>query len=336
MEIASSRPQTLTEIVIDTQTEIKDLIKEAVFNVLVMITFTTRLKKLLDKNLAEIKDEEERKTCREALERYAIREYRITIDLLNLGNLPVILSFSAYTINEVNIKQLQANLTQRTQNLGIADVNKAFSQLGDSQVKLKAGESLTAHTERKMRYDSQSEMVEDLQNQGVKLVICDTHSDCSDRCFPWQGRVYSLDHTTGTTQDGKKYVPLETATEIFVTTKSGRVWKNGLIYGFNCRHKLSPYHEGMKANNVSKKEQQKQNKLTEKQRFYEREIRKAKDNARTFAIGQKNYSQFDRKTREYMQARAKKYRDKAISLTDEYEAFCRDNNRVIYRSRIKI
>ena len=49
MDIASSRPQTLTEIVMDTQTEIKDIIKEALFSVLVMITFTTRLKKLLDK-----------------------------------------------------------------------------------------------------------------------------------------------------------------------------------------------------------------------------------------------------------------------------------------------
>jgi len=334
VEIASSRPQTLTEIVIDTQTEIKDLIKEAVFNVLVMITFTTRLKKLLDKNLAEIKDEEERKTCREALERYAIREYRITIDLLNLGNLPVILSFSAYTINEVNIKQLQANLTQRTQNLGIADVNKAFSQLGNSQAKLQAGDTLTAHAERMSRFEEQREMVDDLKEK-TDLVICDTHSDCSDRCFQWQGRIYSLNHTSGTTEDGKPYVPLEVATDVYVATKSGKVWRNGLL-GFNCRHKLVPYKTGMKPNRVSKKEQEKQQMLTERQRLYEREIRKAKDNARTFAIGQKNYSQFDRKTREYMQARAKKYRDKAISLTDEYEAFCRDNNRVIYRSRIKI
>lgn len=334
MDIASSRPQTLTEIVMDTQTEIKDIIKEALFSVLVMITFNQRVKKLLDKNLAEIKDTEERQKVRETLERFAVREYRIAINLINFGNLPIILSFSAYNINEVNVRQLQANLDQNIKNLGRADVNKIFSQLGNSQAKVSAGQSLYSYSELETRYKEQREMVDNLREK-TNLVICDTHSDCSDRCFPWQGRIYSLDHTSGTTEDGKSYVPLETATDVFVTTKSGKTWRNGLL-GFNCRHKLHEYKTGMKAVKVSRKEQQRQKEISEQQRTYEREIRDAKDRARAFAVGQKNFSQFDRKTRLYMQQKASVYREKATTLTKEYEAFCRDNNRVIYRSRIKI
>lgn len=318
----------------DTQTEIKDIIKEALFSVLVMITFNQRVKKLLDKNLAEIKDTEERQKVRETLERFAVREYRIAINLINFGNLPIILSFSAYNINEVNVRQLQANLDQNIKNLGRADVNKLFSQLGNSQAKVSAGQSLYSYSELETRYKEQREMVDNLREK-TNLVICDTHSDCSDRCFPWQGRIYSLDHTSGTTEDGKPYVPLETATDVFVTTKSGKTWRNGLL-GFNCRHKLHEYKPGMKAVKVSRKEQQKQKEISEQQRTYEREIRDAKDRARAFAVGQKNFSQFDRKTRLYMQQKASVYREKATTLTKEYEAFCRDNNRVIYRSRIKI
>ena len=334
MEIASSRPQTLTEIVMDTQTEIKDIIKEAIFSVLVMITFNERVRKLLDKNLAEIEDAEQRQKVRETLERFAIREYRIAMNLINFGNLPIFLSFSAYNKNEVNIRQLQANLDQNIKNLGRADVNKVFSQLGNSQAKVSAGQSLYAYSELDARFKEQREMVDNLREK-TNLVICDTHSDCSDRCFPFQGRIYSLDHTSGTTEDGKPYVPLETATDVYVTTKSGKTWRNGLL-GFNCRHKLHEYKAGMKAVKVSRQEQQRQKALTEKQRTYEREIREAKDRARAFAVGQKNFSQFDRNTRLYMQKKSAEYRATATELTKQYEEFCKNNNRVVYRSRIKI
>lgn len=334
MDIASSRPQTLTEILMDTQTEIKDLVKSAMFSVAVMITFNERLKKLLDTNLAEIEDEELREKYRKSLEKFALAEYRTMINLLNLGVLPIILSFSAYNITEAEKTGLQKKLDVTLRGLGKADVNKAFSQLGNSQAKQSFGQSVYNSSEMVMRADEQKEMVQKLKGK-TNLVICDTHSDCSDRCFPWQGRVYSLDGTSGVTDDGRKYVPLETATDVYVTTKSGKTWRNGL-FGFNCRHKLVEYHKGIKPNVVTRAEQQKQKQLTSQQRLYEREIRNAKDRARAFALGQQNERQFDRNTREYMQEKAELYRNKARELTKEYEEFCRNNNRVIYRSRIKI
>lgn len=334
MDVASSGPQTLTEILMDTQTEIKDLVKDAMFNVLVMMTFPQRLKKLLDKNLAEIEDEELRAKYRPSLEKFALAEYRTMINLLNLGTFPIILSFSAYNIDVVNTRELQRRLDVSLRTLDKSNVNKAFSQLGNSQAKVSFGQSVYNSSEMVMRAGEQREMVDRLSRE-TRLVVCDTHSDCSDRCFPWQGRVYSLDHTSGKTDDGREYVPLEVATDVYVTSKSGKTWRNGLL-GFNCRHKLVPYEKGLKPNKVSRAEQQTQKRLTEQQRLYEREIRNAKDRARAFALGQQNERQFDRSTREYMQEKAELYRDKARELTKKYQEFCHANNRVEYRSRLKI
>ena len=79
--------------------------------------------------------------------------------------------------------------------------------------------TLRNRAETEVRYPSHLDSIEELKGQGVQLVICSTHADCSERCKPWQGRVYSLDGTSGTTDDGRSYVPLENATDIYYTTK---------------------------------------------------------------------------------------------------------------------
>ena len=93
--------------------------------------------------------------------------------------------------------------------------------------------SLRNRAELEVRYNGHLENIEQLREQGNKLVIASSHADCSERCRPWQNRVYSLDKTTGIAPDGRKYVPIEEATDIYYTTKAGKVWKNGLL-GFNC------------------------------------------------------------------------------------------------------
>lgn len=93
--------------------------------------------------------------------------------------------------------------------------------------------SLRNRAEMEVRYDEHLESISKLKEDGNKLVVASSHTDCSQRCSPWQGRVYSLDGTSGTTPDGRKFVPLEEATDIYYTTKAGRTYKNGLL-GFNC------------------------------------------------------------------------------------------------------
>lgn len=93
--------------------------------------------------------------------------------------------------------------------------------------------SLRNRAEMEVRYNGHLEQIDDLRAAGYKLVIASTHADCSERCRPWQGRVYSLDGTSGITDDGRSYQPLENATDVWYTTKAGKRYKNGLL-GFNC------------------------------------------------------------------------------------------------------
>lgn len=95
--------------------------------------------------------------------------------------------------------------------------------------------SLRNLAEMEVRYQGHKDEIEELKASGEKLVLCSTHADCSERCAPYQGRLYSLDGTSGEI-DGIKYVPLEYATNNprdRYTTKAGRTYQNGLL-GFNC------------------------------------------------------------------------------------------------------
>lgn len=182
--------------------------------------------------------------------------------------------------------------------------------------------SLRNRAEMEVRYEYHQNEIADFKKQGMKLVICSTHADCSDRCYPWQGRVYSLDHTTGVTADGRRYIPLETATDIYYTTKAGKTYKNGLL-GFNCRHKLYAYKDGMQVPYVSAKEQKQEYAITVRQRQMETQIRHYRE----------EYLIYHGTTDEALAQRARK---KAIALNKQYIAFSRKNERAYYPDRVKI
>ena len=181
--------------------------------------------------------------------------------------------------------------------------------------------SLRNRSEMEARYNGHLENIEQLKAQGNKLVIASTHSDCSERCQKWQGRVYSLDGSTGVAPDGRKYVPLEKATDVYYTTKAGKTYKNGLL-GFNCRHYLVAYKDNYKFPKVSAEEEREQYKITLKQRQLERDVRYW----RTQAIESKG-----------VDAKAYSFaRQKAIDYNKKYIAFSKANSRAYYPSRTKI
>lgn len=316
MDLGQSRVQTITEILMDTQTEIKMLIKKAIIDVKIMISFNTRVVELIDKNLKDIEKSYIKDQARQTLLRFAKREYQQMITALNLGNLPILLAFSEYNIMKaINVKEVQRQINEKLQVLSRGEVNRAYSQLGNSQAKVSNHTSLYGLSELDARYRENMEMVDNLKEK-TNLVICDTHSDCSDRCFKWQGRIYSLDGSYGTTPDGRQYIPLEVATNAIF-----KGHRNGLL-GYNCRHKLVPYRVGIKAVRVTREEQQKQKQISATQRALEREIRHTKDLAITFkGIDKDKYNY---------------YRTRTIGLTQDYKQFCQDNNRVEYRSRLEI
>lgn len=181
--------------------------------------------------------------------------------------------------------------------------------------------SLRNRAEMEARYNGHLENIEQLKEQGNKLVIASSHSDCSERCRKWQGRVYSLDGTSGVSPDGRKYVPLEKATDVYYTTKAGKTYKNGLL-GFNCRHYLVAYKDGYKFPKVSAEEEREQYKITLKQRELERDVRYW----RTEAIMNKGvYNEY-----------YKIARNSAIEANKQYIAFSKAKNRAYYPSRTKI
>ena len=155
----------------------------------------------------------------------------------------------------------------------------------------------------------------------MRLVICSTHADCSERCKPWQGRVYSLDGTSGTTDDGRRFQPLENATDIYYTTKAGKTYKNGLL-GFNCRHFLVPYKSGYRFPKPNAAEERREYNITQTQRRMEAEVRKW----RTVAVENKD---LDRER--YLDARRK-----AIDANKAYIAYSKEHNRAYYPSRTKL
>jgi hypothetical protein len=57
---------------------------------------------------------------------------------------------------------------------------------------------------------------------------------------------------------------LETATDVYYTTRAGKVWKNGLL-GFNCRHYLVAYKDGLRFPKPNPKTEAREYKITEKQ-----------------------------------------------------------------------
>ena len=182
-------------------------------------------------------------------------------------------------------------------------------------------QSLRNRAEFEVRGQAQQDSIEGFKGSGVKLVICSTHADCSKRCAPWQGRVYSLDGTKGRTDDGREYVPLEEATEIYSITKAGKRWRNGLL-GFNCRHFLVEYKSGYHFPKPDVKAERKEYMITETQRRLERNVR----DWRTRAVEAKGVN-----PEEYKYARKK-----AIEWNKRYIEYSQKNDRAYYPSRTKI
>lgn len=182
--------------------------------------------------------------------------------------------------------------------------------------------TLRNRAEMEVRYQEHQDNIQKLRDGGNKLVVASTHSDCSERCRPWQGRVYSLDGTSGTTDDGRKYVPLETATEVYREYGSGRRWKWGL-FSYNCRHYLVAYKSGVRAPRQSPQEEARQYAITQEQRRLERNVREWKIKALTYK---------DTADKKAYQAAKKK----ATEWNAQYNAFCERNNRPIYPSRVKV
>ncbi len=182
--------------------------------------------------------------------------------------------------------------------------------------------SLRNIAEMQVRQQNHIDERNSLIARGVRLVIISAHADCSERCAEAQGRVFSLDGSSGVTDDGRKYEPLENVTDVYTPpTKSGTVYKNGL-FGFNCRHYMIPYENGLRVPRPDAETERREYAITVKQRELEREVRRWRNEA----VEKKGVSPYEYKTA----------RKKAIEANKRYIEFSKANNRAYFPSRVRL
>lgn len=171
--------------------------------------------------------------------------------------------------------------------------------------------------EMKTRYEANLEDVKRLKEDGVKLVWTSSHADASGRCEPYQGRLYSLDGTSGTI-NGERYEPLSGA--LLGPKGDG----NGIINGYNCRHRLIEYQPNSRApKEYDKEDVKRENAINNRQRQYERDIRNAKiEEALLRKAGDKQA--------------AEELRQEWQRLDRNYQAYSLKNGRAFYEWRTMV
>jgi len=162
----------------------------------------------------------------------------------------------------------------------VRKTKRAFEQtcrrVAKEQAMYDKGVSLRNIAEMEVRYQETLQELASLKQRGVNLVWASTHANCSERCAPYQGRLYSLDGSYGAIH-GIRFVPLELATDIVYYTRSGKGYKNGLL-GFNCRHRLIPYAKGKTPpQDFTEARMARERRIDAKQRRMERSIRQDKE-----------------------------------------------------------
>ena len=187
-----------------------------------------------------------------------------------------------------------------------------------------------AYTEMGIRFEAYQKEKQRLIQQGVKTVYVAPHSNCSKRCQPFQGRVYSLDGFRGV-RDGHMVIPIEDAADNVTYTSriTGRVYQAGL-FSYNCRHSMVAYQEGQIVEKIPNSVIERQRNLEETQREMEREIRFQKEKGLYWEIiATKNKSAG-------LDKLSKACYTKAKALESEYEKFSSKNKIPVYRERLTI
>lgn len=325
--------------VADAQIEIKSIIARCVAQGVPYEKFMEEIRAEVDELVADIDEDKLTDMIRETLTKYAAEHYQRLQAIfggLNARNVMMLGYLQRIQLSQHAEKKMEADeatfgdLRYREATAGntyYADIYKKvreeIQRLVDEDAMLDNRASLRASVEMVIRGEIQDKMVRDMRSQGVKLAWIQPHANCSERCQPWQGKLYSLDGTRGTV-DGIRYQPLEDAMNIYVRTSKNHLWKNGCISGFNCRHKLIPYSTGNRPQQIPADVIERRRKLETEQRKMEREIRHYK------SVWRVNNKFSDKESK----ALAAKGREKYQLKTQEYERFCRENNLVIYRQRL--
>ena len=337
---ASAKEPSDVILIADAQTELKKIVEENVRERRSQDDLKTKCEKVISKLRDSLKNEDTREKVTESMQIYVRELYvRFTTlysairamtqilrkqgvvnsvrrDGLPRGGIDVSLDPSSYNMETAARIDFQTYQRQVREELGRILSTEPRPDYGERNINMRLIAELN------VRYEKQMDMIKDLSEQGEDLVWIEPHANCSARCEPWQGKLYSISGRTGKTYEGVSFQPLSNATDVRVTTKSGRTYMNGCVTGFGCRHKLTPYRPGNKPTMIPAEVVEKQRKAEAKQRELERRIRYEKERAIIL--------------REIDPEQAKDARNKSRKLTQIYNAFSAMSNlpRVETRTRV--
>jgi hypothetical protein len=177
--------------------------------------------------------------------------------------------------------------------------------------------SLRNLAEMRVRYDANNEDLKQYDKEGIDLVFTSSHADSSMRCQPYQGKLYSISGKSGTI-DGIEYTPLDTA--LLGPDGDG----NGIINGYNCRHRLIPYQQGLKPpTDYDSRTIKRERAIDQRQRYLENQIRNLKMKE------EMNRTIGDSERADELNARWKQ-------TEQTYQAYSLRNGRAFYRWRYQV
>lgn len=320
-------------LITDAETDLKEIVRNAVVTGEPWERTNKRVIALVSQAVDELESEELKAKTRSILYAYATKQYeKMRNSGINWGILQVIQDIEkadAMPDTEIieQIIQDSGYVPQRAAALDefvktyMNRVKQVYRELALSEAKdgYSSNVSLRNIAEMTVRYEKNMAMLKDQRDSGVRLVWISTHANCSKRCQDAQGKLYSLDGTSGT-EDGIPYVPLSVATDKYYVTKAGKVYKNGTITGYNCRHRTIPYTKGSKPIEIPAEVVERERKINDTQRDYERRIRQLE----SLAIVYKN--DFPKDSR-FFKKQAKK-------LTDQYRKYSERNKVPFFYSRL--
>jgi len=297
----SPPPDTARKILISTQTvvtKIKETITAAIANNLPQKELTEQLNKLISDYCNTLTDRALREESRKALVSSAKKWYFELSETVKILNHNLLLQNNGiYNIslfkrtNTGYIKEVR-RLSTSGQNIGAPVVSdyrekmkiaiKALAAEPPKVVMISKGAAagstyimpLRNRAEMAVRYEANMQDLERFKSSGVKLVWISSHPNCSPRCAQFQGKLYSLDGTSGI-ESGNRYVPIETALQGL--NGDG----NGCISGYNCRHRAIEYRpQSRPPADFTNKEIKKEYAIDKQQRNYENTIRQLKTEER--------------------------------------------------------
>lgn len=320
-----------TALIMEMQTDIKETIANGVLLGLTWAQLNTQISEII-KDTDELSDSLKER-ARQSLLIFATVLLRQVQTALNGVNLSILSQVQQYADKPSSKTANALKAQMRNQYIEIAQplkeyseeymrkVKKAFNELADSVAKddYSSNVSLRNVSEMTVRYEDKLKEVENIKAAGNDLVYISAHANCSKRCQAAQGKLYSLSGKSGKI-DGERYRPLTDVTEVYYTTKSGKTYRNGILYGFNCRHYLIPYKKGNKPVEVPAEVVKKYREINDTQRAMERDVRRLLDRAVTAPTA----------------AERRAWKTKAKAAYERYKTYSAENKVAYYPSRVEI